>query len=248
MKNKLSKAGVLILFLTSIFSLNAQKNIKIQKVTDEIVYVYDGFENNSLKEDSGIGWNGTWKYEKGNSLTFNKKSLKYDSKNFTSNGGSIESESTNRSTIIRSLKDTYALKGSNFYTSFLIKKDNKASFEFKGFGKKHFRYGLKISPEGSVTIRNSANWGKASKNGIIEDNSTYLVVLYKRGASYKVAVYKDGDKIPKNPRRITWAIEERSVSGVNLDKFEFELSGGSITIDEFRLGNTFNSVTTSLIN
>ena len=59
---------------------------------------------------------------------------------------------------------------------------------------------------------------------------------------------EDGDKIPKNPKRIVWVAEERSVSGVHLDRFEFEFSGGNVTVDEFRLGNTFNSVTTSLKN
>lgn len=240
---KISKFGIFAFLLISTSHLNAQKNIKIQKVKDAIVYVYDGFESNSLKEDSGIGWNGVWEFKKGENISFNEKSLKYDSKSYNTKGGSVESKSKESSIIERAFKDKYNLKGSTFYTSFLITKDNNASFSLNGFADKAFRYGLKIDKNGIITIRNSGKWGKPSKKGLLKSNKTYLVVLYKRGVLYRSVIFEEGDKIPKNSRKINWITEDKSASGVNLDKIQFEFSGGNVSIDEFRLGATFNSVT-----
>ena len=54
MKTMFDKA--LIIFLVTANHLHCQKHIKIQKTSNNKLYLYDSFSENTLIENHGIGW------------------------------------------------------------------------------------------------------------------------------------------------------------------------------------------------
>ena len=218
-----------------------KKNILIDGATNEL-FLYDGIEGAVLSNTNGTGWSGPWSQTSGSGIRNDVSSLIYPTGSGSAvHGTAMTASGTN--SIIRSFTNTYEMYGSKFYLSYLVQKSGDSEFTIKGYGGDNLRYGMQITKGGSIRVRASQHYGELA-TGAMEDNITYLVVLHKNSTTSSVAIFKQGDAIPTYPSNVSWIATHTAATGVDLDRLDFEFEGtGTFTIDEIRLGSTFQSVT-----
>lgn len=204
--------------------------------------LYDGIEINAdlFGEDSnGFGWSAPWEQTSGTSISTLNNSLSYpvgvDAQTY---GKSILA--TGENTISRSFLSTIPLSNTSFYLSYLVKRNSEGSVKLVGVSGANTRYGLEITSTGGLIVQASTVFGAIAENKITED-TTYLIVLEKKKGTTRVKVFSDIDSIPSDSNSLVWDAEATGVTGVSIDRFEFQLN--KVEIDELRLGSTFTSVT-----
>jgi hypothetical protein len=243
MKKQLRNFGFMLVLLVTTATITAQTNILIDSSVDEL-FLYDGIEGDVLTNTNGTGWSGAWSQTSGTGITNEVSSLAYPTGSGTAvHGTAMNITGTN--VIKRSFTDTYEMTGSKFYLSYLVEKSGSSTFSIRGYSGGNARYGMEITAGGSIRARASQNYG-ALATGVIDDNTTYLVVLHKNGNASSIAIFKEGDVIPTDPANANWIATHTGATGVDLDRFDFAFAGtGTYKVDEIRLGSTFTSVTKS---
>ncbi len=238
MKRILSKIFVFLLFSQLI---NAQ-NIAINTSIDSL-YVYDDFsiEGEHLTNENGIsgrGWDDNWTFLSGNSLDI-----------FAKNGYLLTIG--NGIGLKRSLSHPILLGESTFYVSFLAGKDATGYFRIVGFDDEgRSRFGIHVDVNGKVGVQAAVMESAASfsQESLIKNNKASLVVAkytHEGGnGNMKIAVFENNESVPDDEASVNWDHEATGgVTGLPLDYFRLAFSRPSVMFDEFKIGDTWKSVT-----
>lgn len=224
-----------------------EMQIPVDGEVRDSVYVWDNFniDGDALTNENGNtggGWTGPWTYQPGHT------------DGVTVGDGSITNTKVGFG-IQRNLLNPIPLGESTFYIAFVINKTEDGNFRIDGNRADGInRYAIGVGAEGqlyaSVAQTSPATIGAP---GVVEGNKTYLVVSkwwYSGNRGHmNIVAYKGDDAIPTSePEAGSWDLEGvGGATGVPIDYFRFAYVAGTATIHDFKVGDTWTSVTDSLL-
>jgi hypothetical protein len=192
---------------------------------------------------SGTGW-GTnlWTSADGCRIATNPPaSLAYPS------GTSLVASGTRLSgivggTISDRLMGSVISTADTYYMSFLAKKNAAGSFYIETMNATQARFGVQVMTNGVVNMLNaSGQWVGILTAGAFANDTTYMVLAKTTSTNTSVALYSAG--VPMNESNVTWNSLSRGITGIVQDRVRICTSTATPQLDEFRFGNTFESVT-----
>lgn len=206
------------------------------------LYVSDNFAipDGLLTNDNGntgTGWNGNWTYANGGLEGISVK----DEYIFNTKGQLITS---------RNLKNSIKFSGTTFYLSFLVKKNSSGKFRITGNRASDGldRFGIHIDDEGKLGAQAGTDYYGTvfSSESMIADNETYLVIakyFYTNKSNINISVYSKNENVSELEPEI-WDLEVtgKPTGIVGIDYFNMIFSTTSTNIDDFKLGDTWQSV------
>ena len=235
----------LLCFLTN-YANAAEVRIPIDGEVRDSVYIWDNFniEGDELTNDNGItgeGWANPWTYQAGHTT-----GVLVGDGNITGIKGNFG--------ISRNLMNSIPLGTSTFYLAFVVNKTEGSNFRIDGNRADGItRYAVGVGANGQL-YANIAQTSAASIGdpGVVEDNTTYLVIAkwwYSGGGRMNIAAYKATDAIPTSePEAGSWDFEKTGgVTGVPIDYFRFFFASETVTIHDFKVGDTWSSVADSML-
>lgn len=218
------------------------QDISINTSKDSI-YLYDDFTIDGEKltnenGSSGKGWDDNWTIQSGSSNDI-----------LTSNG--YLHTIGNSIGLIRNLTHPILLGSSTFYTSFLMSKDASGYFRITGFDDEgRSRFGVHIAVDGKIGAQAGTTESAASfsTESLIENDKTYLVVAKYRYENTKgnmqIAVFENSGSLLEDEASVSWDFSATGgTTGLPIDYFRMAFSSSSVLLDEFKIGDTWKSVT-----
>lgn len=238
-----SKILCLMLFLVVLINVSAE-NISINSSKDSL-YISDDFsiEGDVLTNSNGstgIGWADNWTYQTGHSDGV----AVFDGYIYCTKSGFG---------ISRSPVNPIKFEGSTYYVSFLFKKNSTGNFRISGHrsGDQIDRFGIHIKGDGKLGAQAGVTYQNTviSSESFVENDKTYLVVAkyyYTTKPNMNISVYSADDVVPSD-EPATWNLEAEGVATgmVAIDYFRFAFTSDTVNIDEFKLGDTWKSVTST---
>ncbi len=218
------------------------QDISINSSKDSL-YISDDFDIDGvvLTNENGLtgtGWSDNWTYQTG----YSDGVAVYDGYIYCTKGGFG---------ITRSLANPIKFVGSTFYVSFLFKKNSTGNFRISGHRSSDAadRFGIHIKEDGKLGAQAGTTYGNTvvSSESFVENDKTYLVVAkyyYTTKPNMNISVYSVNDIIPTDEPS-AWDLEaEGAATGmVAIEYFRLAFTAATVNIDEFKLGDTWKSVT-----
>jgi len=239
---KKSNICIIIMLLATFSFVTKAQDISINSSKDSI-YLYDDFtiEGENLTNEngsSGKGWDDNWTIQSGSSndiLTSNDYLLTI--------GNSIG--------LIRNISYPVLLGSSTFYTSFLMSKDASGYFRITGFDDEgRSRFGIHIAVDGKIGAQAGTMEGSTSfsTESLLENDKTYLLVAkywYENSkGNMQIAVFENSGSLPEDEASVIWDFSAiGGTTGLPIDYFRMAFSNSSVLFDEFKIGDTWKSVT-----
>lgn len=243
MKRSLFNSFTTIILTIVAWSVNAQ-NISIN-TSNDLLYLYDDFniEGSQMTNENGStgeGWSALWTYQSGHEDGVGV----HEGYIYNTKGGFG---------VTRQLSNPIKFVGSTYYVSFLFKKNSTGNFRISGHrNSDHIdRFGIHIKQDGKLGVQAGVDYNNTvlSTESFVENNETYLVVAkyyYTDKPNINISVYNANDAIPTNEPS-SWNLEVEGVTtGMEaIEYFRLAFSSPTVNIDEFKLGDTWKSVSTT---
>ena len=242
MKNSLFNSITTIILTIVVGAVNAQ-NISIN-TSNDLLYLYDDFniEGSQMTNENGStgeGWSAPWTYQSGHRDGVGV----YEGYIYNTKGGFG---------VTRQLSNPIKFVGSTYYVSFLFKKNSTGNFRISGRNSDDIdRFGIHIKQDGKLGAQAGVDYNNTvlSTESFVENNETYLVVAkyyYTDKPNMNISVYNANDAIPTNEPS-SWNLEVEGVTtGMEaIEHFRLAFSSPTVNIDEFKLGDTWKSVSTT---
>ena len=175
----------------------------------------------------GRGWVGGWEAASGGGLSVTGGRL-------GGTGGTT-----------RELRNPFSLDGPDTWFSFLARTDAAGAFAFnlKQTSGDYVRWAIARNGDGSITV-NGASALETSAPGLFAADTEYLVVSRYESAGdighFKLFESLAPGDISAEPA--AWDLTADGLSGVTIDRLDIELTAGSVTLDDLRIGRTYGSV------
>jgi len=206
---------------------------------------FDYTEYKLMNIGGGTGW-GTnlWTSADGCRIATNPPaSLVYPS------GTSLVASGTRLSGIVGGTTSTRVMENSintldTYYMSFLAQKNAAGSFLLQTMNATQARFGVQVATDGAVNMLNtSGQWINILTTGAFANDTTYMVLAKTTSTNIAVALYAAG--VPVDESSVTWTSIGRIVGapGIVQDRVRITTSTAIAQLDEFRFGDTFESVT-----
>ncbi len=227
---------------------NAQVRIPIDGEVVDSVYIWDNFniEGAELTNENGItgeGWGGPWTYQTGHTEGV-----------VVGEEGSITATKSGFG-INRNLTNSIPLGTSTFYLAFVVNKTESGNIRIDGNKADGInRYAIGIGAQGqlyaSIAQTSPATIGEP---GVVDGNETYLIVSkwwYSGNKGHmNIMAYRGDDAVPSSePEAGSWDFEGvGGATGVQIDYFRFFFAAETATLYDFKVGDTWKSVTDSLL-
>ncbi len=245
MKNINFNLGIalfLLVFLANFTAIQAQ--IPGNAGVRDSVYIWDDFSiTGDILTDTngstGAGWDGVWTYTDG---TDSGVDVLAEGLSVKAGGFGID----------RDLINSIPLGTSEFFLSFVVNKSETGHFRIAGNRADGIeRYAVGVNADGALRA-NIANTIVTSDAGVIANNSTYLVVakwMYSGNGLMNIAVIPASEIIPADePVAGEWELEGvGGQTGVPIDYFRLDFTSGDVSIYDFKVGDTWNSVVDSTV-
>lgn len=234
-------------YLSLVFSLLVAINIYGQGISinssKDSLYLSDDFDIDGAvltneNGSTGIGWSDNWKYQAGNSdgVVVN------DGYIYCTKGGFG---------ITRTPANPIKFVGSTYYVSFLFKKNRAGNFRISGcrYADGVDRFGIHIKEDGKLGVQAGTAYANTvvSSESFVENDKTYLVVAkyyYTTKPNMNISVYSVNDNIPADePSEWDFEVEGMATGMVAIEYFRLAFTAPTVNIDEFKLGDTWKSVT-----
>jgi hypothetical protein len=157
----------------------------------------------------------------------------------------FDGKMTQTGSATRGILNTFELNSPDTYMSFLATSDANGEFaiNLKETDGNFVRWAFARNADGSLTAR-GGNHTSTSAPGIFAPNTEYLVVS-RFDTSTDTAYFKLFDT--SNPGSLRtepthWDISASGNTGVTIDRIDVHLSSGTVTLDNLRIGRTYESV------
>ncbi len=173
---------------------------------------------------------------------------------FTPAGGRIDHTGAGSATFQPLAVTVSPEAGFTRWISFLAQKsaDGEFAVRTQNSGNGAARWNVEVLPDGSV--RSEIFSGAASAPGLFPNDETVLVISRFTGDTtgadmVDTMILRDGDPLPASETDIDtnglWDISHTDSTSVSMDALVIDVIAGRVQIDEWRYGNTYESVTTS---
>lgn len=198
----------------------------------------DGAVLTNENGSTGKGWSDYWTYQTGNS-----DGVAVDDGYIYCTKGGFG--------INRTLANPVKFVGSTYYVSFLLKKNKTGNFRISGcrYADGIDRFGIHIKEDGKLGAQAGTTYANTvvSSESFVENDKTYLVVAkyyYTTKPNMKISVYSVNDNIPADePSEWDFVVEGTATGMVAIEYFRLAFTAANVNIDEFKLGDTWKSVT-----
>lgn len=145
----------------------------------------------------------------------------------------------------RAIQNTFVLNPPDTYMSFLARSDADGVFavDLKQTSGNSIRWAFARNADGSITAR-GGNPTATSAPGVFAADTEYLV-LSRFDTSTDTAYFKlietlaPGD-LAEEPT--DWHISASGLTGVTIDRMDIHITGGTVTLDDLRIGRTYESI------
>jgi hypothetical protein len=148
----------------------------------------------------------------------------------------------------REIQTPFSLDGPNTYFSFIARTNPAGAFSFsfkQSFGD-FVRWAFARNADGSITV-NGANHIVSSAPSLFLPDTDYLVVskYQTAGDTGFFKLFPVGTPGDFTTEPSIWDLQAAGLSGVTIDRLDIQITGGSVTLDDVRIGRTYQSVTES---